>query len=228
MTIPHRGTTSESTYFVTANVEPRRNLFQVEKVARLFIEVLRSYREQKKYLLHEFVLMPDHLHLILTPTGITLERAMQLVKGGFSFQLNKNLKAKRDIWQPSFADRRVRDSLEYAKFKDYIWQNPVKRGLVRTAEEYPYSSAHPSFRDRLDPVPQRLKPISLSALRPAPPREASEFSLASKRKSRGVLGAKVRPAGRSNHRYRQECLCHKATRAWRKKLRYMSKFVAIF
>jgi hypothetical protein len=59
---------------------------------------------------------------------------MQL-KGGFSFQLNKNLKAKRDIWQPSFVDRRVRDSLEYAKFKDYIWQNPVKRRLVRTAED---------------------------------------------------------------------------------------------
>jgi putative transposase len=164
LTIPHRGTTTESTYFVTANVEPRRDLFQVEKIARLFIENMLGYREQKKYLLHEFVVMPDHFHMILTPTGITLERAIQLVKGGFSFQLNKNLKAKRDIWQVSFADRRVRDSLEYAKFKNYIWQNPVKRGLARTVEEYPYSSAHPSFRDSLDPVPQRLKPISLSAL----------------------------------------------------------------
>jgi putative transposase len=164
LTIPHRGTTSESTYFVTTNVEPRRDLFQVEKIARLFIEVLLGYREQKKYLLHEFVLMPDHFHLILTPTAITLERAMQLVKGGFSFQLNKNLEAKRDIWQPSFVDRRVRDSLEYAKFKDYVRQNPVKRGLARMAEEYSYSSAHPSFRGKLDPVPQRLKPISLSAL----------------------------------------------------------------
>jgi hypothetical protein len=86
------------------------------------------------------------------------------VKGGFSFQLNKNLKAKRDIWQPSFIDRRVRDSLEYAKFKDYVRQNPVKRGLVRTAAEYPYSSANPSFQGKLDPVPQRLKPVSLSAL----------------------------------------------------------------
>jgi putative transposase len=164
LTIPHRGTTSESTYFATTNVEPRRDLFQVEKIARLFIEVLLGYREQKKYLLHEFVLMPDHFHLILTPTGITLERSMQLVKGGFSFQLNKNLKAKRDIWQPSFFDRRIRDSLEYAKYKDYIWQNPVRRRLVQTAEEYPYSSAHLSFRGSLDPVPQRLKPISLSAL----------------------------------------------------------------
>ncbi len=139
-------------------------MFQVEKIARLFIEVLLDYQERKKFLLHEFVVMPDHFHLILTPTGITLERSMQLVKGGFSFQLNKNLKARRDVWQPSFVDRRVRDSLEYARFKDYIWHNPVKRGLVMTPEEYPYSSAYPSFQGRLDPVPQRLKPISLSAL----------------------------------------------------------------
>jgi putative transposase len=158
LTIPHRGATTESTYFVTANVLERKSLFQVDKIARLFIEILLNYRAQKKYLLHEFVVMPDHFHLILTPTGITLERAIQFVKGGFSFQLNKSLKVKREIWQPSFVDRRVRDSLEYERFKDYIWQNPVKRFLVATPEEYPYSSAHPSFK--LDPVPQRLKPFS--------------------------------------------------------------------
>jgi putative transposase len=160
LTIPHRGTTTESTYFVTANVLERRTLFHVEKIASLFIDVMMDYRTQKKYLLHEFVVMPDHLHLILTPQGITLERAMQLIKGGFSFQLNKNLKTKKDIWQPSFFDRRIRDSLEYQKYKDYIWQNPVKRFLAKTPEEYPYSSANPFFQ--LDPVPQRLKPVSLS------------------------------------------------------------------
>jgi putative transposase len=165
LTIPHRGTTTESTYFVTANVLERRTLFHVHKIASLFIEVMLDYRAQNKYLLHEFVVMPDHLHLILTPQGITLERAMQLVKGGFSFQLNKNLKTKKDIWQPSYFDRRIRDSLEYQKYKDYIWQNPVKRFLAKTPEEYPYSSANPSFN--LDPVPQRLKPISLTAKPPA-------------------------------------------------------------
>ncbi|MGH9637002.1 MAG: hypothetical protein ACRD72_19400 [Candidatus Angelobacter sp.] len=60
MTIPYRGTTTESTYFVTANVLQRKSLFQVEKIARLFIEVMIAYRTQKKYLLHEFVVMPDH------------------------------------------------------------------------------------------------------------------------------------------------------------------------
>jgi REP element-mobilizing transposase RayT len=72
------------------------------KIVRLFIEVLMDYRTQKKYLLHEFVVMPEHLHLIITPTKITLERAMQCIKGGFSFQLNKNLRVKKDVWQPSF------------------------------------------------------------------------------------------------------------------------------
>jgi putative transposase len=164
LTIPHRGVTSQSTYFVTASVLQKRSLFQVDKIARLFIEVLLNYRMQKKYLLHEFVVMPDHFHLILTPTGITLERSLQLVKGGFSFQLNRSLKVKREVWQPSFLDRRVRDSLEYQRFKDYIWQNPVKRFLASSAEDYAYSSAHPSFRSILDPVPQRLKPISSAAL----------------------------------------------------------------
>jgi REP element-mobilizing transposase RayT len=88
----------------------RKSLFQVEKIARLFIEVMTAYRTQKKFLLHEFVVMPDHFHLIITPKGITLERSMQLIKGGFSFQLNKNLTVKRDPWQPSFLDRRIRDS----------------------------------------------------------------------------------------------------------------------
>jgi putative transposase len=87
---------------------------------------------------------------------------MQFVKGGFSFQLNKALRRKRDPWQPSFFDRRIRDSLEYQKYKDYIWQNPVKKGLARTPEEYPYSSANPVFK--LDPVPQRLKPLVSAAL----------------------------------------------------------------
>ena len=163
MTIPHRGLTSESTYFVTTNVIERRVLFQVGKIARLFIEVLLHYRTAKKYLLHEFVVMPDHFHVIISPSGITLERAMQFIKGGFSFRLNQNLKLKRVVWQPSFVDRRIRDSLEYERFKDYIWQNPVKRFLAKTPQEYPYSSANPVFE--LDPVPQRLKPI-VSAAKP--------------------------------------------------------------
>jgi len=162
LTIPHRGTTSDSTYFVTTNVLEKKSLFQVEKIALLFVEVLLNYRAEGKYLLHEFVVMPDHFHLLISPNLITLERSLQLIKGGFSFRLNKSLKVKRDVWQTSFLDRRVRDSLEYQKYKEYIWQNPVKRGLAKTPEQYLFSSANPLYQ--IDPVPQRLKPISSSAL----------------------------------------------------------------
>src|SRR5262249_27359502 len=88
----------------------------------------------------------------------------EVCKGWLLFQLNQNLRARRDVRQPSLADRRVRESLEYEKFKKHIWQNPVKQFLAKSPEEYPYSSAHSSFRDKQGPVPQRLKPLYLSAL----------------------------------------------------------------
>ena len=156
MTIPYRGKTSESTYFITGNTFQKKKLFQVEKNALLFLDVMYHYREERKYLLHEFVLMPEHFHLILTPVGITLERSLQLIKGGYSFRMGKEFGMRREVWQPSFLDRRVRDAAEYQKFRDYIHQNPVKRFLAARPEEYPYSSASGSFT--LDPVPQWLKP----------------------------------------------------------------------
>jgi hypothetical protein len=73
LTIPYRGTTSDSTYFITANILEKKSLFQVEKIAHLFLEILFSYRKEGKYHLHEFLVMPDHFHLLISPMGITLD-----------------------------------------------------------------------------------------------------------------------------------------------------------
>jgi putative transposase len=127
-------------------------------MARLFLDVLLHYRGQRKYLLHEFVVMPDHFHLLVTPIE-TLERAMQLIKGGFSCRAKKELGFMHDIWQSSYYDRRVRDAEEYFAFREYILQNAVKRGLAAVAEEYPRCSAWPQMQ--LDEAPQRPKPLSI-------------------------------------------------------------------
>ena len=58
MTIPYRGHTSESTYFVTASTHSKHHLLQSERTALLFVDVLYHYRARDRYLLHEFVLMP--------------------------------------------------------------------------------------------------------------------------------------------------------------------------
>jgi putative transposase len=157
MAAPPRGNTGYSTYFITASTFQKQSLFQSDRMAGLFVEVLLHYRQQNKYLLHEFVVMPDHFHLLITPT-LTLERALQLIKGGFSFRAKKELRFGGEIWQKSFYDRRVRDIGEYHAFRQYIHRNPVKRGL---GEEYPYCSSRSPFVP--DELPQRLKPITLTA-----------------------------------------------------------------
>jgi REP element-mobilizing transposase RayT len=85
---------AEQAYFVSTSADQKRFLFQSDVIANLFIDTLYFYRKQKKFLLHEFVLMPNHLHLIVTPTAITLERAMQFIKGGYSHQVRAELGKK--------------------------------------------------------------------------------------------------------------------------------------
>ncbi len=135
------------------------SLFQTDSMAALLLDVLFRYRDQGKYLLHEFVIMPDHIHLLLTPTD-TVEKAMHLIKGGFSFRAKKELGFQGEIWEHSFYDRRVRDAAEYSQFREYIHRNPVKARLSESPEGYRYSSA--AGVGVLDPLPQRLKPTSLA------------------------------------------------------------------
>lgn len=157
MTIPYRGTTYGGTYFITASANEKQSLFQSEQMAQLFTEVLFHYQRQGKYHLHEFVVMPDHFHLLLTPIiPVTIEKSVQFIKGGFSYRARKELGFAGEIWQSSFYDRRVRDAEEYSRFRHYIHMNPVRRGLVPAPGEYPHSSA----RLKLDEVPQWLKPAA--------------------------------------------------------------------
>ena len=132
-------------FFITTVTWQRRPLFRNPQRAELMTDVLAYYRDEKRYLLHEFVVMPDHLHLLLTPaTDLSLERAVQLIKGGLSYRLGKTKRGS--IWQESFTNHRIRDEEDYSRHVDYIWMNPVRAGLVERPELYPYSSAFAKFK----------------------------------------------------------------------------------
>jgi len=132
--------TFDRTFFITTVTWQRTPLFRQAQPAELMMDVLAHYREPKKYVLHEFVIMPDHLHLLLTPTPeISLERTMQLIKGGFSYRLGKANAGF--VWQESFTNHRIRGEQDYKHHAEYIRMNPVRAHLAQRSDLYPYSSA---------------------------------------------------------------------------------------
>jgi putative transposase len=137
MAIPSRSD-RPGTYFVTSRTYKSSRLFQVTANAELFLETLQHYRRAGHFKLHDFVVMPDHFHLLLTPIDVSLERTVGFIKGGFS----RRLASKFPVWQRGFTDRRIRNREEFEIRREYIHQNPVRARLVESAELYPFSSAY--------------------------------------------------------------------------------------
>jgi putative transposase len=140
------------TYFITSATASRRRLFQVEQNALLLIEILQEQRNKNRVQLHAFVVMPDHIHLLITPfPDVSLEKAMQYIKGAFSFRL----KSKLNVWEQSFTNHRVTDKHDYATHLTYIHQNPIRANLITQPELYPYSSANPTTQSTPPPLTYR-------------------------------------------------------------------------
>jgi putative transposase len=131
------------TFFATTKTGMGRRLLQSERNAGLLIDVLRSLVTEGQFELHDFVVMPDHVHLLLTVgEGMTIEKAMQLIKGRFSYRLADELGYKGEVWQRGFSEVQVFGNDSFEKHRKYIAQNPVKAGLAQSAEEYPHSYSY--------------------------------------------------------------------------------------
>jgi putative transposase len=142
------------TYFVTTVSARRRRLFQVSSNALLLLDLLQEQRARQHLELHAFVLMPDHVHLALTPSPtLSLERVLQYIKGGFSFRLP----SQQEVWQRGYDSRRLCDAHDFAAHVQYIHHNPVRAHLAPAPELYPYSSAAPDYLTRIDPPPLHFR-----------------------------------------------------------------------
>jgi REP-associated tyrosine transposase len=130
------------TFFVTSKT-CGAGLLQSERMAELLIDVLRSYAAAGKFKVHDFVVMPDHLHVLLTVgESSTIEKAVQFIKGGFSFRVKKELGYLGEVWQRGFSEVRVMDRESFLRHRIYIDENPVKARLVDTPEKFPFGSAY--------------------------------------------------------------------------------------
>jgi putative transposase len=94
--------------------------------------------------------------VLLTVFGqVTIEKAAQYVKGGFSFRAKKELGYNGEIWQIGFSEDRVLSADQFAATVKYIHVNPVRKGYCQAPEDYPHSSASGKFP--MTEIPESLK-----------------------------------------------------------------------
>jgi len=123
----------------------------VNDTADLMLDTLRNYRNLGKFALHAFVIMPDHLHLLMTPAeNVSLEKSLQFIKGGFSFRL----KSKRDVWERGFNEVQIRSMEKFDACRRYTEENPVRAGLAQSPRLFQYSSV--SMPTNLDLIPNHF------------------------------------------------------------------------
>lgn len=112
-------------------------------------EVLLAHH-RSLYYLHAWVIMPNHVHAMLTPVeGSSLAKILRDVKGGSAYEVNKVLGRSGRLWQADYFDRLVRNERHFAGACRYIEWNPVKAKLCSDPKLWTWSSAHPGNRERL-------------------------------------------------------------------------------
>jgi putative transposase len=140
-----------NTYAISISTFLQHRHFQAEANAELFIKTLLCYRQKGKFQLHGFAIMPDHVHLLITPASDqSLPKCIQLIKGGYSFAARTI--TPKEIWHISYHEHRIRDYEDYDNQLRYIANNPPSAKL---ASDYRYVHTHPENALSLDACPQQ-------------------------------------------------------------------------
>jgi REP element-mobilizing transposase RayT len=111
------------------------------RIADMVVRAIECGRELRHYELHAYVVMPNHVHILITPL-ISVVQLIASLKGVSARDANRLLRRVGcPFWQPEYYDHWVRDEKQANRIAGYIEANPVKAGLVIRAEDYEWSSA---------------------------------------------------------------------------------------
>jgi len=96
-------------------------LLQTERNAGLLINVMRDYTTEGKFKIHDFVVMPNHVHFLITVGGrMSIEKAVGMIKGRFSYRLQRETGYLGGIWQRGFSEMRVENRKSFLAHCEYI------------------------------------------------------------------------------------------------------------
>lgn len=151
MSIYRRFDDHEFPCLVTSNIADRKAIFSSERAARLFIQILHEVRLETDCDLFAFVVMPDHVRLVLRPAAShPIGQVIQLIKGRFSRRYNEMTGKSGRLWQSRYHERALRRESELLEAIEYVHGNPVAAGLAGEAPAFAWSSASGSYPTDLD------------------------------------------------------------------------------
>jgi putative transposase len=113
---------------------------QREDIASAVVAAIHEGERLQRYQLHAFVVMPNHVHILVTPS-VKATQWLGPLKGFTAHECNKLLGQSGHFWQDESYDHLVRNEKEFFRIQAYIEENPVKAGLVAAASEFSWSSA---------------------------------------------------------------------------------------
>lgn len=122
--------------------------------------MFRLIRKRKPFTVDAIVVLPDHLHTILTlpPDDFDFPGRWRAIKAAFTrsvtatgAQVSRNARGEYDLWQRRFWEHTIRDESDFERCADYIHYNPVKHGLVSAPVDWEFSSLHRYIGARILP-----------------------------------------------------------------------------
>ena len=126
-------------YFITTSVADREPLFREEAYCQIVFQAVQWLTEHNRWECFCTMIMPDHVHLVVKlQDGWSIEQLMHSLKSYTSKQINKLKGRQGSIWQEGYFDHCIRKEESLREIILYCYHNPVRRGLVNKASEYPY------------------------------------------------------------------------------------------
>ena len=145
-------------YLVTTNVKNRQPLFAERFCCQIVIDGIRFLRTSLGHRVHAYVLMPDHMHLVVTPRESgSASQIMHSLKLHTAREIGVFLGSKGGIWQARFYERALRTPKDVEEAIVYVHDNPIKAGLTYRPEDYYWSSYRACISG--EPTPIDIDPL---------------------------------------------------------------------
>jgi len=127
-------------YFITTGTANRAPLLADQRCTDILLSEWTSATTRHGWSIGCYVIMPDHVHFFASPSrsAVSLSRFMQAWKEWTSKKICEVLQMQPPLWQSEFFDHVLRSFESYEEKSRYILENPVRAGLVKRAEDWPY------------------------------------------------------------------------------------------